>query len=74
MSTDYPMLSYRAADAPLSGVVIAPATERTSEHTAHTPFSSNQDKRRKGIPAEKEHHEDEVKKPRDDGHLVDDYA
>ena len=74
MSTDSLNLSYRAADAPLSGVVIAPPTERTSERTPHTPFSSNPNKRRKKVPADSEHNEDDLKKPRDNDHLVDDYA
>lgn len=74
MSTESVMLTYRAADAPLSGVVIAPATERTSERTPHPPFSPNSDKRRKKAPPESTHNDSSVIPPRDDGHLVDDYA
>jgi len=66
------LLPYRAADAPISGVVIAPPADRTSDHTPHSPYSSGN--RRKKPPDNQSHQDEEIKKPRDDGHLVDDYA
>ena len=74
MATDSLGSLYRAADAPLRGVLDAPSTGRVAESTPSFRYPPKPQKRRKQTPEDREEGKRKGSHPPDEDHLVDDYA
>jgi len=74
MATDSLGSLYRAADAPLRGVLDGPPTGRVTESTPSSRYPPKHQKRRKQTPEGREQGKRDGHHPPDEDHLVDDYA